>query len=130
MANNVLNFDKFMSEKTHEYITVTAFGKEYKVKKEIPAIVPIMLARAAEDKGKSARQEIGLAMLRAGDVMFGKDAINEMCAAGASSSDLSELFRMVFGMVSGQTIDGDDADEETLDDASGHVVVGEDPGKK
>lgn len=119
MANNVLNFDQFMSEKKHEYITVTAFGKQYKVKKEIPAIVPIMLARAGE---KANSGDIGLAMMKAGDIMFGEKAVMEMCENGASASDLGQLFRMVFSMISGQDIDGDDMDEAEYDDTSGKTV--------
>lgn len=119
MSNKVLNFDRFISERKSEYIEVTAFGKTYNVKKEIPAIVPIMLARAGEDVNN---QEIGLSMMKAGDVMFGKDAIDEMCAAGATVSELGQLFRMVFSMVSGQDIDGDDLDDEEYDDESGKVV--------
>ena len=121
--NNILNFDKFMSEKTKEVIIVHAYGKDYTVKKEIPAIVPIMLARAADDNTKVSQQEVGLTMLRAGDIMFGKEAINEMCSKGATADDLAKLFRMVFEMVSGQTIDGDDADEASYTDADSKVEV-------
>lgn len=125
MKTNVLNFDKFMSEKNKEFITVHAYGKDYKVKKEIPAIVPIMLARAADENGKTSAQDVGFAMLRAGDIMFGENAINEMCSAGANATDLSKLFRMVFEMISGQTIDGDDPDndEEEYSDDSGKAVA-------
>lgn len=119
MANRVLNFDKFMNEKKHEYITVTVFGKDYKVKNEIPAIVPIMLARAGEDANNS---DVGLAMMKAGEIMFGKEAVDEICEAGASVEQLSQLFKMVFQMVSGQDIDGDDMDEAEYDDTSGKAV--------
>lgn len=127
--NGYLNFDQFMGEKKKETITVHAYGKDYIVKKEIPAIVPIMLARAAEDNDKVSQQTVGLAMLRAGDIMFGEGAINEMCHKGATADDLAKLFRMVFEMVSGQTIDGDDSDEATYDDASGKVEVEKDTKK-
>lgn len=126
MANRVLNFDQFIGEKKQEYIIVKAFGHEYKIKKEIPAIVPIMLARAGE---KTQAQDVGLAMMKAGDVMFGKEAVDEMCMSGATVTDLGTLFRKVFEMVSGQDIDGDDIDSETYDDVSGKMVK-EDRSKK
>lgn len=116
MASKTLNFDRFLSEKKNEYITVTVMGKEYKVRNEVPAIVPIMIARAGEDENAST---VGLAMMRAGDVMFGKEAIDEMCNNGISTTELGMLIRQVFGMVSGQDIDGDDT--ETLDDSSRYV---------
>lgn len=113
MGKKTLNFDRFMSEKKRDYITVTVFGKDYKVANEVPAIVPIMIARAGEDADASA---VGLAVLRAGDVMFGKDAIQEMCENGISTIDLGQLIREVFSMVSGQNVDGE-TDEATYDDS-------------
>lgn len=48
MASRTLNFDNFITEKKAEPVFITVFGKEYKVKPEIPAIVPVMMARANE----------------------------------------------------------------------------------
>ena len=44
--SKILDFDKFISEKKKETITVTVLGKDYPVSMEIPAIVPVMMARA------------------------------------------------------------------------------------
>lgn len=111
--NKVLDFDKFISEKKHEYLVVKAYGKEYKVKMEAPAVVPIMLARAAEDGDAN---QVGLAMMKAGDIMFGKQAVDDMCEAGATIPELGALFRKVFSMISGQDIDGEDLDEAEYTD--------------
>ena len=78
-----------------------------------------MLARAGDEVDNQA---VGLAMMKAGDLMFGKEAVDEMCSAGATTKDLATLFRMVFQMVSGVDIDGDDMDEAEYDDTSEKVV--------
>lgn len=122
MANNrMLNFDSFMAEKQAEYITVTVFGKQYKVKKEIPAIMPIMMARANEETN---REQVVFSILRAGDIMFGKKAIDEFCNKGMSSEMLSELIQQTFNMISNEDVDGDELeDEATFDDVSDKVVA-------
>lgn len=119
MANRTLNFDNFMAEKKAEYIDVTVFGKQYKVKREIPAIMPIMMARANES---TKREEVMLSILRAGDIMFGEKAIDTFCENGMSSDMLAELIQQTFNMISSEDVDGDDLDEETFDDESGKVV--------
>jgi len=120
MANKVIDFDRFLAEKKQTYITVKVYGKEYQIKDEVPALVPILLARAGESANKSL---IGDAIMRAGDIMFGKDAITELCNKGMSAQEMGALIRTVFSRVSGQDIDGDDMeDEQNVDDASGKVV--------
>lgn len=126
MANRTLNFDNFMSEKNKEYIEVTVYGKKYRVKREIPAIMPIMMARANES---TKREEVMLSILRAGDIMFGKDAIDEFCEKGMSSNDLAELIQQTFNMISSEDVDGDDM-SETFEEESDKVVAGKKKAKK
>ena len=42
----VLEFDTFMQEAKGENLTVRVGGKDYSVPPKIPAIVPLMMARA------------------------------------------------------------------------------------
>ena len=84
--SKVLNFDKFMSEKKKETITVTVFGKDYKVPGEIPAIVPVMMARSEEAMNDDASVQL---VMKAADILFGKEAVNEICAKGMSAADLA-----------------------------------------
>lgn len=121
MANRTLNFDNFMAEKNAEMIEVTVYGKKYKVKRQIPAIVPIMMARANEG---TERSEVMLSILRAGDIMFGKDAIDTFCEKGMSSDMLAELIQQTFNLISSEDVDGDDMDEASYDDESDKVVKG------
>lgn len=121
MANRTLNFDNFMAEKNAELIEVTVYGKKYKVKRQIPAIVPIMMARANEG---TERSEVMLSILRAGDIMFGKDAIDMFCEKGMSSDMLAELIQQTFNLISSEDVDGDDMDEASYDEESDKVVKG------
>lgn len=125
MANNMIDFDQFLKERKRSYITVKVFGEEYKVKNELPAIVPIMIARAGEDADSGV---IGNAIMQAGEVMFGAETIEKFCRMGMSAPELGTLIRLVFNRVSGQNVDGEDmGDEQSGDDASGSVAK---PGKK
>ena len=117
MANRTLNFDNFMVEKKQEPIMVTVLGKEYAVKPEIPAIVMVTLARTNDTS--ISEFEATKMMLNAGDVLFGKDAVNEMCANGLQADQLITLIKMVFETINGKDVDGDDA--EDISDEDGMV---------
>lgn len=119
MANKVLNFDQFMAEKNKDYIEVTVFGKTYKVKNDVPAIFPVKLARASESVNNGV---VGSALMEAGEIMFGQDAVDEMCRNGISAKELGMLYIQVFNMVSGQNIDAEDIDVETYEDDASKVV--------
>lgn len=116
MASRTLNFDNFMTEKKAEPVIVTVFGKEYKVKPEIPAIVPVMMARANESMTDAEASKI---VLKAADAMFGANAIDEICAKGMTTEQIGELVKKTFAVISGQDVDGEDA--ETLSDEDGMV---------
>lgn len=123
MKKRTLNFDHFMAEKKQEPIMVTVFGKEYPVKPEIPAIVMVTLARANETVSES---DATIMILNAGDVMFGKDAINEFCSKGMRATDLVNLIKKIFEMINGKDVDGDEVDEVTDEDG----MVAADSGAK
>lgn len=116
MASRTLNFDNFITEKKAEPVFITVFGKEYKVKPEIPAIVPVMMARANEAMTDAEASKI---VLKAADVMFGARAIDEMCEKGLTTEQIGELVKKTFAVINGQDVDGEDA--ETLSDEDGMV---------
>ena len=60
-------------------------------------------------------------VLRAGDIMFGKNNIEKFCEKGMSVNDLGLLIRKVFDMINGTGLDDDDT--ETLSDEAGMVTV-------
>ena len=102
---------------------VKVFGKEYKVKPYIPAIVPVMMARANDsmDPEMTARM-----LVRAGDTMFGPEAIDELCGAGLTTEQLGTLIKKTFDLINGENVDGEG--EETISDEDGAVAAHE--GKK
>lgn len=102
----VLNFDKFISEKKKEMMDVVVFGKTYKVPMQIPASVPVAMARA--EQSPTAEQST-IMIMRAADAMFGEANVNEMCAKGMSAKELAELISKLFVEINGS----DDEDEET-----------------
>ena len=117
MSKRILNFDNFMAEKAEEPIIVRVYGEEYKVKPEIPAIVPVMMARSNEEMSEGDASRM---VLRAGDILFGEENINKFCKNGMSIENLGSLIRQVFDMINGKSVDDDDA--ETLSDEDGMVA--------
>lgn len=98
MSGLTLDFDRFMSEKRAEYVTVTVYGRPYRVKREIPALLPILLARAGEE----APAKMGEALLRAGDVLFGPENMDGFARKGMSARQAAELVERTLGMICGQ----------------------------
>jgi len=113
-VGKVLNFDQFMSEKNKETIDVQVYGKTYKVPMEIPAIVPVMMARAesALDPQQSTKM-----VMRAADAMLGSEAVDELCCKGMSASDLSSLVQQLFKKINGADEDEDEAEEVSDEDS-------------
>ena len=120
MAGRTLNFDNVMTEKKQEPIMVTVYGKEYPVAPEIPAVVMVTLARTNEST--MSESDAAMMILNAGDVLFGREAINEFCAKGMRSEQLVTLIKMIFEMINGKDVDGDDTDE--ISDEDGMVAAG------
>lgn len=122
MANKYYDFDQFISEKESEYITVKILDKEYTVQKEIPALLPVLMAR---HEGSIDQQEQSRLLLRAADMLFGEGAVDEMCKKGLSTKSLIKIIEKLFKLIGAN----DDDDSEELDDESGKKAVGK-PGKK
>lgn len=127
--NKLLDFDNFLAEKKRQYVDVKVFGKVYKVQKEIPAMLVIEMARAAERK-KNDAAENGKMTLKMGEAMFGRAALDEICGKGISSTDLAQLIDRTFAMITGKDVDGEDINAETVDDESGMVTPKEQKRKK
>lgn len=124
MSKRTLNFDNFMMEKKEDPIEVTVFGEVYRVKPEIPAIVPVMMARSNDELSDSDASRM---VLRAGDIMFGRENIEKFCEKGMSVNDLGMLIRKVFDTINGTSLDDDDT--ETLTDDDGVVPANKKPKK-
>ena len=124
----VLNFDQFMSEKKKETIKVTIYGKQYEVPCEIPAIVPVMMARA-EESALDAQASTRMVMIAA-DALLGKAAVDEICGNGMTAKDLGSLVQQLFKMINGTANEGDDDTEEYTDEDSRSEKKGDSPSKK
>lgn len=108
----VLNFDLFMQEKKKQTLEVTVFGDKYTVPMEIPAIVPVMMARAEEGINDS---ESTKAVMLAADALFGRENVTLMCLKGISAADLASLVQKVFSMINGHEPEEDEGQELTDD---------------
>ena len=98
MKEKTLDFDRFLSEKRAEYVRVRVMGREYRVKKEIPALLPLTLARA-EEGGEPA--EMGRALLRAADTLFGRENVDALCRKGLSADGLTALVERTLALICG-----------------------------
>ena len=123
MAKKILNFDKFISEKTADTIELTIFGNTFEIPAVIPAIVPVMMARAEDDPATGTKM-----IMRAADIMFGKDRVNDMCEKGMTAGELADLVQRVFLMINGN--DEDDDSEELSDEDEYKPADGDKNGKK
>lgn len=115
MANKVLNFDQFISEHSKAKVEVTVFGKVYKVPCEIPAIVPVMMARAEQGSDVAMSSQM---IIKAADSLFGADVVNEFCDKGMTAPMLAELVRRMFDVINGKTDEAEDEAEELSDEDS------------
>lgn len=110
-----LNFDLFMQEHEKKTIDVIVLGKHYSVPMEIPAIVPVMMARAEESMNPAESTRM---IMRSADAMFGKAAVDQMCADGMSAKNLATLVSQLFTEINGAS---EEDDVQELDDEDGHV---------
>lgn len=104
---DMLDFDRFLAEKERKMLPVRVMGKVYSVRPEIPAIVPILMARSEEMGDGDATRLV----LKAADALFGKEAMDEIAGKGLSVEELAELVRQVFAR-----IQKEDGEEEVRDD--------------
>lgn len=119
--SKVLNFDQFMSEKKQETIQVTIFGKEYEVPAQVPAIVPVMMARAERTKNPVDNTRM---IMFAADALLGNAAVDELCAKGMGTPDLVSLVTMLFQKINGPDDEEDEAEELTDEDSRTPVSGG------
>ena len=117
MERDTLDLDRFLDEKRKAYVTVSVFGKPYRVKREVPALLPILLARAEED-GQPA--EMGKALL------FGVENVDCFCRQGMTAEELTALVEQTLTLICGQKA-GEDT--ETLED-DGSRKAGDSDAKK
>lgn len=110
----VLNFDLFMQEHEKKMIDVTVFGETYTIPMEIPAIVPVMMARAEESLDPAAATRM---IMRAADAMFGAENVNKMCASGMSAKNLTTLIEKLFAEINGGGEDDEEAQELSDEDS-------------
>lgn len=118
--SKVLNFDQFMSEKKQETIAVTVYGKEYVVPAQVPAIVPVMMARAERTKNPVDNTRM---TMYAADALLGNDTVNELCDKGMSGQDLANLVTLIFQKINGPD-DEEEEEEELTDEDSRTPVAG------
>lgn len=97
-----LEFDRFLTEKNRETLTVTVYGKAYEVPARVPAIAPLMMARAEKLADQSSRNDAYARMIfGAADALFGEASMNEICSHGMSVDELSLLVQKTFGLING-----------------------------
>ena len=113
-----LDFDAFLLENEQEPILVKIYGTTYPVRPEIPAIVPILMARAEDEEDESAGTRL---VLRAADALLGRQAMDEIAGRGMSVEELAELIRRLFALIQGEDAE---AAEEIADDAGRHRRAG------
>lgn len=124
MEEATLDFDRFMAEKACEYVAVKVYGRLCRVRREIPALLPMLLARAAE----ISPEEMGRAMLRTGDMLFGPEQMDEFCRQGMTAGEMTALVERTLALICGKPEAGD---AETLeDDGSGPAEREKAPAKK
>ena len=98
----VLEFDTFMQEAKGENLTVRVGGKDYSVPPKIPAIVPLMMARAEKLADQSSRNAAYSKMIfTAADALFGEKAMTEICESGMTVDMLSLLVQKTFALING-----------------------------
>lgn len=113
-----LDFDKFISEKKREKIEITVYGEKIVIDAFIPAIVPIMMARAESTNDSSAAVRM---VMIAADALLGEKNVNRLCQKGMSSDELSSLVGKLFNMING--VDAEDSETEEISDEDSRKAV-------
>lgn len=126
----VLEFDTFMQEVKGENLTVRVGGKDYSVPPKIPAIVPLMMARAEKLADQSSRNAAYSKMIfTAADALFGEKAMTEICESGMTVDMLSLLVQKTFALINGVE-DFDEEDGQELSDEDSRSKLPGDAAKK
>ena len=122
---NYLDFDAFLREAEKTMMKIRVLGKEYEVKPELPALIPMKLARAQE--GMSEEETVRM-YLQSADAIFGKEAIDEMCEKRLTTPELAELVKQTVALIRGE--EPKESGGEVLMDDAGRVAMRKAPGKK
>lgn len=110
----VLDFDLFMQENRQDTIDVTVYGETYKVPMAIPAIVPVLMARAEMNDDANVSMKM---ILTAADSMFGAENVDKMCSKGMTAQQLAQLIEKLFQMINGKDEEDDEVQELTDEDS-------------
>ena len=98
------DFDDMLSESRGDTITIRVFGKDYTCDASMPAYVPVMMARYADDPVMSRKITYDAA-----DLLFGEEAVSEWLQhAEMTVEKMDTLIMQVFSMIYG----GDPEDAE------------------
>lgn len=105
------DFDEMWSEMKCETIPFRAFGREYRIRKQIPAAIVLEMAAREGEPGAKLPAEL---IYRAARLIFGREALDEMCAHEDFTVDrLNSMIQWAFDAVSGS--DGAESEEVTED---------------
>ena len=99
------NFDAMLAQMKHETIPFQIFGKRYEIKKRIPAVVVLEMARHEEDETIPNK-----VLFEAGAQIFGKAIMDDLCKHEDFSVDvLGELIKWAFEAINGTEEDEPEA---------------------
>lgn len=94
---NFKNFDAMLAQMKHETIPFQIFGKNYEIKKRIPAVVVLEMARHEESEAIPNK-----VLIEAGMQIFGKAIMDDLCKHEDFSVDvLSEMIKWAFEVING-----------------------------
>ena len=128
--SKMLEFDTFMQEAQDEKLTVVIGGKPYQVPPKIPAIVPLMMARAEKLADQGARNAAqGKMIFAAADALFGETQMDAICESGMSVERLTLLVQKTFELINGAG-EADDSDVQEFSDEDSRSRLPGDAGKK
>lgn len=124
-----IHFDLFMAEAQKETIAVVIGGRTFTVPARVPAIVPLMMARAEKLADQQSRNAAYTkAIFGAADALFGEKQMNEICAMGLSAEQLSLLVQQTFNAING--VEEDDGETAELTDEDSRSSLPGDSAKK
>lgn len=113
---NFKNFDRMFSEMKHETIPFQVYGKTWHIKKAIPAVIVLEMARYEDGEGVP-----NSVLFRAARPIFGDQALNEWCAQPDFSADkLSAMIRWAFQAINSE--DEPDSPEPVTEDDMGEEI--------
>ena len=109
-----LSLDSFLQEASGDTLTVRLMGRDYEVRKAIPAIMPLRMVQAEQLEETEKGTEMMRIIARTGEILFGEKSFREILETGITMDELALVIRRIFGRISGD------------DEAEG---LGDEPGK-